>query len=340
MQFLLVGFLLLILCACGEDSFLNRREFVDYPDEAAEIMLHVDWDKYADGDPTGMSVYTYGEDGGVSYAVSNNVDSMLLNRPMGKYRALVFNLSTDEFGSMDFMGMDHIDSARVMLTPITQRQNSAWDKGVVYQRDPEQLFVAVDTLHFSSLSPQVSRRRVGTTSIWRYTAWEQPKPIITQLIIRVRVKNITSIKSVEGSISGFSAGYYLSQNRGTDSTGTQLLDSWKITVDSVGAPDGYITTSISTLGLPPQIDHQATDNVLKLSFTLADKTIRVYTFDVGNKITQVDDTGEGSSLRYQMTLYSEIANVTLPYVKPSDEGGGFNAEVDDWDNGGDYDIVF
>ena len=41
-----------------------------------------------------------------------------------------------------------------------------------------------------------------------------------------------------------------------------------------------------------------------------------------------------------MTLYGKLADITLPTVKPSEEGSGFDAEVDDWDNGGNYDIVF
>lgn len=340
MIFLLAGILLQGFCSCGEDSFLNRRELVDNRGEVTEMMLYVDWNKYADGNPTGMTAFTYGEEAGKAYAVSNNVDSMLLSRPMDKYRLLLFNLSPDEYGSMDFLDMDNFDSARVMLTPITQRQNHSWDKGGVYQRDPEQLYVARDTLDFSYQSSQVTKRSSDMTDTWRYSAFEQPQPYVTQLVIRVRVIGIRSLRSVEGSISGFSAGYYLGRNCGTDSTGTQLLDAWKITVDSVGANDGYITTSISTFGLPPKADRQSSDNVLKLAFTLVDNTVRVYTVDVGNKIVELPDLEVGAKLKYQMTLYSSVADVNLPNVKPSGEGSGFNAEVDDWDNGGDYDIVF
>jgi hypothetical protein len=340
MGFFVVAIALLGFASCGEDSFLNRRELADNRKEVTEIMVHVDWNKYADGNPTGMSVYTYGQDGDNERDVSNNVDSMLLDRPMGQYRLLVFNLSTDEFGSMDFHDMDNIDSARAMLTPVTQRQNRTWDKGVTYQREPEALYTAVDTLDFSEQSARVTKRSTLMTDTWRYDAWEQPKPAITRLIIRVRIEAIRNLKSVEGSISGFSSGYYFGRNCGTDSTGTHLLDSWKVTVDSVGAANGYITTTISTFGLPPKSVHQANENVLKLAITLADNTIRVYTLDVGNQFVVLPDDEGGSGLSYQMTLYGKLADITLPTVKPSEEGSGFDAEVDDWDNGGNYDIVF
>ncbi len=332
---MLLAAVMMTLTSCGEDSFLNRREFVDYGDKASELLLRVDWDTYADGRPTGMSLYTYNEEGDGERLVTNDVDSVPLRRPDGRYRLMLFNLSTDEFGSMNFSRMDDIDSARVMLTTVTQRANRSWDKGVVYQRDPEQLYVALDTLVFP---PELMATRATDTV--RYVVVERPRPLVSRLVIRVRIENIRGMRSVEGSINGFSAGCRLADGVGTDSTGTHLLDTWKTTVDSVGAENGYITTSITTFGLPPGSGHKAGDNVLKLAFTMADNTIRVYTFDVGDKFEVVANDEFHSSLSYQMTLYGQLADVKLPEVKPSDNAGGFNAEVDDWDDGGDYDIVF
>lgn len=49
---MLLAAVVMTLTSCGEDSFLNRREFVDYGDKASELLLRVDWDTYADGRPT------------------------------------------------------------------------------------------------------------------------------------------------------------------------------------------------------------------------------------------------------------------------------------------------
>lgn len=332
---LMVLVAVLTLASCGEDSFLNRREFVDDDDKASELLLRVDWDTYADGRPTGMSLYTYNEEGDGEQLVTNDVDSVTLRRHDGRYRLMLFNLSTDEFGSMNFHSMDDIDSAGVMLTTVTQRSNRSWDKGVVYQREPEQLYVALDTLVFP---PKLMATRATDTV--RYVVVERPRPLVSRLIIRVRIENIRGMRSVEGSIDGFSAGCRLADGVGTDSTGTHLLDTWKTTVDSVGAQNGYITTSITTFGLPPGSGRKAEDNVLKLAFTMADNTIRVYTIGVGDKFEVVPNDEFHSSLSYRMTLYGQLADVKLPEVKPSNNAGGFSAEVDNWDNGGDYDIVF
>lgn len=174
----------LTLASCGEDSFLNRREFVVDDDKASELLLRVDWDTYADGRPTGMSLYTYNEEGDGERLVTNDVDSVALRRPDGRYRLMLFNLSTDEFGSMNFYRMDDIDSAEVMLTTVTQRANRSWDKGVVYQRDPEQLYVALDTLVFS---PKLMATRATDTA--RYVVVERPRPLVSRLVIRVRIEN-------------------------------------------------------------------------------------------------------------------------------------------------------
>ena len=61
---------------------------------------------------------------------------------------------------------------------------------------------------------------------------------------------------------------------------------------------------------------------------------------MGDRFEVVPNDEFHSSLSYQMTLYGQLADVKLPEVKPSDNAGGFSAEVDHWDNGGDYDIVF
>lgn len=166
---MLLAAVMMTLTSCGEDSFLNRREFVDYGGKASELLLRVDWDTYADGRPTGMSLYTYNEEGDGERLVTNDVDSVPLRRPDGRYRLMLFNLSTDEFGSMNFYRMDDIDSARVMLTTVTQRANRSWDKGVVYQRDPEQLYVALDTLVFP---PELMATRATDTA--RYVVVERP----------------------------------------------------------------------------------------------------------------------------------------------------------------------
>lgn len=103
----------------------------------AKLRLKVDWTSSLGSNPSGMTVYTYGAKTGMRSEVSNDVDSMDLYRSADTYHVLVHNLSSGEFGSLDFSNVDNIDSFRVDLTPITQYTNGTWDKGVTYQRSPK-----------------------------------------------------------------------------------------------------------------------------------------------------------------------------------------------------------
>lgn len=76
-----------------------------------------------------MTVYTYGAKTGMRSEVSNDVDSMDLYRSADTYHVLVHNLSSGEFGSLDFSNVDNIDSFRVDLTPITQYTNGTGQGG-------------------------------------------------------------------------------------------------------------------------------------------------------------------------------------------------------------------
>lgn len=124
---LLVAF---VLVSCGEDSFLNRRDELPVDENAtAKLRLKVDWTSSLGSNPSGMTVYTYGAKTGMRSEVSNDVDSMDLYRSADTYHVLVHNLSSGEFGSLDFSNVDNIDSFRVDLTPITQYTNGTGQGG-------------------------------------------------------------------------------------------------------------------------------------------------------------------------------------------------------------------
>lgn len=340
---LLVAF---VLVSCGEDSFLNRRDELPVDENAtAKLRLKVDWTSSLGSNPSGMTVYTYGAKTGMRSEVSNDVDSMDLYRSADTYHVLVHNLSSGEFGSLDFSNVDNIDSFRVDLTPITQYTNGTWDKGVTYQREPEDLAVAVDTI-------TVSHDMLGKDTTYVFP--EKPHNVVTDLEIRIRTYGITNMKSVVGSIDGFAKGWYLGPYRPVAGEGTHLLDNWKVTVDSVGAKNGWITTTVSTFGLPwgkqTTENRDSTLNKLTLCYTLRNNTTKLYTFNVGSLFHYV--SREGNEAHYSTSVTLEIlmqmnANTwkedelpQLPDVPDSSGGGGsgFNAEVDPWGDGGDINI--
>jgi len=117
-----VAFVMLMLTASCE-----RRELYVYGDEFRSVQLDVDWRKYADRDPDGMTSWFYPLDD-VSHAPYRNTTASVrhheLYLPGGRYQGVVIDYSPEEFSRQAFLSMDRLDSARVEATPATYQPDS------------------------------------------------------------------------------------------------------------------------------------------------------------------------------------------------------------------------
>lgn len=355
--------LAVLLCACGPDAFLDRRDMYANVTRSPKIRLEVDWMSEFGERPTGMTVMMRGNGGNNFSTVTNSVDGIDLSLDADSYSTLIYNLSKDEFGSLDFNKADDYDSINVKLTPITLRSDEEWDKGVKYMREPEDIGLALDTITITDemvnnysavirqrLSDGYTGDRADTVM---YVFHETAYPVISTLNVKVRVKGLSNATSVEGSISGMADGFYMSQLHATYGKGTHLLDNWKGRLDSSKSKDGYITTSIKTFGLPHGTEdvnnRDSTLNYLTLYFKLADgKTTRQFRYPVGNlfKYTNRNNTEINAMVSLVLDLTLEASDAKnplpdLPDVQPEggNSGTGFDARVDDWEDGGTSDVV-
>lgn len=357
MQTMLLG-MVLLLSACGPDSFLDRRDMYADIIKTPKIRLEVDWLSHFGEKPTGMTVLMNGIGGNNFSTVTNSVDGIDLTLNADSYPTLVYNLSEDEFGSLDFHNADSYDSIHVTLTPITMRSNEAWDKEVRYLREPEKFGVALDTINITDemvkeysahirqrLSDGYTGDRADTVM---YVFHETVYPVVSTLNVYVKVKGITNAKSVEGNITNMADGFYPTQLHATTGKCTHLLDNWKMHLDKENSKDGYITTTIQTFGLPHGTEdvtnRDSTLNYLTLYFKLADgKTTKEFVYPVGNLFkytgTNTQKISAMVSLELDLTLDAKAGSYPeLPDVKSDDTGTGFDATVDDWDDGGTSDI--
>lgn len=358
--------LALMLTACGPDSFLDRRDMYANVTRTPKVRLEVDWLKKCGVKPTGMTVLMPGMKGNYFSTSTNSVDGIDLNLNADSYPTLVYNLSPDEFGSMDFHNADNYDSIHVTLTPITMRANESWDKDVKYLREPEDLAVALDTINITDemaerysatirqrLSDGVPSDKADTVM---YVFHETTAPVVSTLNVVVRVLGLKNAASVEGNINGMADGYYLTGLHSTKGQGIHLLDSWKAQFDKGSSRDGYITTTIKTFGLPHGTEENienrdSTLNYLTLNFKLVDgKTTRTYRYAVGNDFKYIVEQNGHQDYTTRVTLELDLrldANSRgddlpdLPDVKPDggSSGTGFDAHVDDWEDGGSSDII-
>lgn len=334
-------------------SACDRRPLEYISDENASIAIKYDW-KTAFGEiPSGVTLMAYGSDGTTLQNISNNTSSMPLNLEVGTWKILSFNLTTSEFTSFAFSKMTSYDSAQVKLNNIESGTytNGTWDKGVVYQQQPEDLAVTTDTINVTEDMIYGSKgfNTTGTDSTTKtYVIKETPKPVNTQLTIRIRVYNISSINNSIGSITGLAGGYLLTKHHASTDKATFLLQNFKATVDSTGATSGWLTITLPTFGLPYGKENSNTrtdtDNVLTLYLKLSDnKTEKLYTYNVGNMINyakEVTRTLETTSEVTRNLLLIINNGPELPKINNggSSGGSGFEAEVDDWGEGGDINI--
>jgi len=121
-----IVFVLLMLTGC------ERRELYVYGDEFHSVELEVDWRKYADRDPDGMTVWFYPLDTeGTVLSVHKpyrtttaNVRHHDLYLPGGYYQGVVVDYSPEEFSRQEFLSLERMDSARVEATPSSYQPDS------------------------------------------------------------------------------------------------------------------------------------------------------------------------------------------------------------------------
>ena len=344
--FILIASLVLV-CAC------DRRPLEYVSDENATVIINYDWESAFGETPSGVTLMAYGSDGSSQQNISNNATNMLLNLGVGIWKILSFNLSTTEFNSFTFNKMNDYDSAQVKLNDIESDTytNGTWDTGVKYKQEAENLAGITDTIRITEemISDSKSFNTTGSDSTTKkYVIKETPKPLNTKLTVRIRVNNINSIKSSIGSINGLAGGYILTMHHASTDKATFLLQDMKTTVDSTGATSGWLTTNLSTFGLPygkeninSRIDD---DNILTLYLKLSDnKTEKLFTYNVGkiiNYAQEVTRALEPTSNVTQNLLLIINDGPELPKIDNNSSGGGsgFDAEVDDWGDGGNINI--
>ena len=123
----IVGVLLLIFIVILALMACERRELYVYGDEFHSVDLEVNWRKYADKDPDGMTVWFYplGNELGKPYRTTTaNVRKQSLYLPGGLYNGVVIDYSPEEYSRQRFLGLDSLKTARTVATPASYQPDS------------------------------------------------------------------------------------------------------------------------------------------------------------------------------------------------------------------------
>ena len=318
--FMLCGLLTILLTSCIYD------DYSDCPQESDRKMvrINVDWHLFDKEVPTGMTVMVFPWSGGAPHTVlTNEITHADFSLEPGRYRILVFNQSTTEFGTLDFLGMDSYETARTVVQHTTSRWYSRGDDELIGV-EPE--WLASDKLDEFDVSDDFSE--VTLT----------PKNVLSQIQVSVKVPGIKNLRYVRGSLTGISEGFLLGQGKPLLSKVTYLLESWTKSVDENEATLGTLKASVKCFGLPETASPDADNNKLSLSALLIDNKTQVdHQFAVGDKFKKDENSSE---LGYTVSLHVDVQMPQpLPEVKPSEgSSGGFDVTIQDWGKPEDIDI--
>jgi hypothetical protein len=183
-----------------------------------------------------------------------------------------------------------------------------------------------------------------------YNIEEIAWPMTVDLYIKAYVKHRQSIKSIDGSISGLADGFRMSHINRTTETGAlrfypEMIEAVKVGEESDSL--GLVTVKVPCFGLPYGkellSERDSTDNVLNLQLTLTNDSVLSKRFNVGKFIRYITPEGQEARIRYRQDLQNLRLEIILPDVidlpplSPS-AGAGFDARVDEWEDGGTFDL--
>ena len=355
----LLVLLILLTFAC------DRRELHVLLDEKVRVNIEVDWKinyetLYGDM-PNGMTVMAWKEGSTQPIIKATNSTSVEMALTTGTYYLAVFNELREEYSPK--LKFDEFSNYDEMTVRANSYQSSGWDEGVRYMFSPDdpRICVALDTIQITTemltrdtsiVIPYEEFINAGSDmareSKLVYEIDEITWPMTVDLYIMAYVKHRQSIKSIDGSISGLANGFRMSHINRTTETGALRFYPEMIEAVQVGEESdslGLVTVKVPCFGLPygkELLDQRkASDNVLTFYFTLINDSIYQQSFDVGKLIRYITPEGKEAEIRYRQDLRNLRLELDLGETIPvprAYNAAGFDAKVDDWEDGGTIDI--
>ena len=312
----------------------ERPELWVSSDQFKQVELAPDWSE-ASGEPGGMTAFFFRSDGNYYRHTTADVRLTTLGLPRGDYQGVVFSYSPEEYGHMEFTGLDNAHTAAVRLKPLElqpQTDGELYGPNTVVSHLPES--IDIDTLaHMTIVTgtdgdyiPYKDRDSYSDhLVIQRFTC--APKSPLKGLRILIYVTGINYLYDVKGTVEGLADGYRLIDAVPTSQTCVLQTGQWELKM--VDDNSGYIMTTLPTFGMPDS-------NLIRLNllFLLRDEeTLLNYHFDVGSYVVYIENLQE-----LRVTLGTDFTeHPDLPYVEAKGSAG-FGVNVVPWGKGSDVDI--
>lgn len=342
----------------------QRRPLEYISSLSVRVIVKCIWEvkAYPEGErPTGMTMYFFKDGEFYNSVTTSNVDSCEVMLEKGHYSMYMISQSTQEYGSMEFKDMDEFSKARSILEPGAAEWATRGPDEIVVQ-DPEVLLAGVaeefditdemaveyqttykqwtdkkrqitenggtseDELEIQALEDEV---QYLTVRIPVY-----PTNVVSQFWVTIYVGSADMLQSMRASISGMARTFDLTLDVTDVEQATQVIRYWSLDMDDQPRHVGHVDGIITTFGLPDgQTPSTLRDSTLNVSALLVDnKTVAEYVFNVGDKIVELEPN-PGFRKLYRLIFGSKgEPAIVLPEVIPVESGGGFTANVADWED--------
>lgn len=312
----------------------------------ARVRIDVDWSQFKEDKPDGMTMLLYPADETTQQIqhTSHIITHAVFDLMPDNYTILVHNQSASEFGSVTFRDMG--DHSTAWVRP--ERYTSDWYKPV----DNEILVYNPEWLAFNRQEAIVTPDMVeggmeydnhstrATDEDETLIATMTPQNVVYALHVSIKIKGVNNFRAARAAFAGLADGYFIGLEEYSSDKVTHMMEDWTLkdkTTNTDGVQIGTLTSEITCFGLPAGHGGEPTENILRLSLLLVDNKTRINRmFNVGSRIYQ--RTTNGSPLH----LYLELElSEKLPDVKPEQDNNenGFDADVDDWGDEENKDII-
>ena len=333
----------LVLCLLAVvSSGCERRMLEVMEPSTVHVRLKVRWLTYYGQVPPGMTVMLFnGENEPIAKITTSMTEVELDNLKIGHYRVVLFNKSEHDFPSMRFDNLNSYDQMTVRATTFTPSRYTAWTKGEIFTYDPEQLGTLVSEfditeemlLNHVTFYPYKEwiHMEIEEGDVKTYVIEVDPKPVVTRLFVRVHIKNIRSMASIEGHITGFSDGWHMTEEHSTVEDDTRyLLDKWTVRDDPdfIGNGGNGWTVAMTTLwGEPPELENWRTrpkdQHLLTLHITLTNDSTVDYRYHVGHKVRYITPTWD------ELWSYTDVVTKTMVVTIWDNDPGDDPGKPDD-----------
>lgn len=328
----LVIFLLSALVSCCHDGSVEVPK--------ALISIEVDWSLFQKETVTGMSIYCYPRSGESPILVKTNALSRaLLNLPEGTYDFIVINQSENEFGRIEFSGMDTFKTASVY--PVTYPIPWNTDINTMYDTEwfaldsYEGLVITKDMAEMKDEFCTLTDDGVSVASIIEL----HPENVTYQTNLKVNIHNIDKVYSVRAIISSLAGGIRLCDGDVSSFISTcKSMDQWTRRL-SENPFNGTISYGFVCFGTS-RTEQSLRDNELDISFLLVDsRTVSSFHYEIGG---YMDVDNESKTITIEIGSddvepepegydCNPLAPLLIPEdIEPGGTGSSFDIEVEDW----------